>query len=765
MPRSSSRRIIPALPNRLRIFWMLVFLIIPSQLFAIIPASEREALIAIYNATGGPNWRNNYGWLGPWGTESSWYGVRLDEYDHVIELDLGFNNLTGSLPDEIGDLEHVSWLDLSGNNLVGPLPEGMVGMFAYNMELDLSYNQFTGSIPDWLKYFLSYEIDLSHNHFSGPIPDFFDGNLRWHLTRLYLGSNDLTGDLPPTLASLTYLEHLDVSGNPLGGAIPSVITSLPHFKSLGMRDCDLGGSIPGWMGDLSNLTGLDLSSNHLTGTIPSSIGNLHNLVILYLNDNQLTGTIPASLGNLTNLEELYLENNMLEGNIPAELGQLTGIEVFFINNNNLSGVFPSSIFNRASPGGTYLNLSYNSFNGISEGIQSRAGYLAVNLDMNAIESLPDTLGECTQLTGLFLARNLLSGPFPSPLLRLGQLSGLSLGQNLLEGPIPHEIGTLTNLSSLGLDGNQFSGEIPSEIKNLTNLGGNWGLDLSYNALFTTDESVRAFVNDHHTGHFESAQTVAPGQPRWGFQEPDMLQLTWTPIEYDEDDGFYQVYQRQEPSGEMVYLAETPDKKATGIVIEGVSLDAGMRFFVRTVTRPHAYNPNTLYSDYREAFLQNSIFLEELHADLTPRGATSNTAYPDTRLYRYYKLLDVDRQPVPVRPVQLNLNVDKAGVSVQPEITAPGVLQVKLDLAQWGIHAGDTLKLDFPRTIRLQEGGEWKDYFLLEKDLDFSIRVQQKRPWRSNYLFATAGPVWEAEIAGGGEQSVASAKLSLGAQAG
>ena len=766
MNRSSSRNIATIHRIRLGMLWFLGFFLIPAQLMSIIPSSEREALIAIYDATGGPSWRNNYGWLGTWGTEGGWYGVTVDaQSGHVVGLDLDDNNLVGSLPDEIQKLNQLYILDLSGNKLEGALPAGMVDLYLYIDRLDLSDNQFSGPIPDWLKYYLCRDLDLGFNQFSGPIPDFFDGNIRWRLERLALSGNPLTGDLPATIVSCTQLESLELGGIPLGGTIPSVISNLPNLRSLHLAGCELGGSIPTWIGDLTNLNHLSLGYNHLIGTIPSSLGNLRDLYSLYLHDNQLTGTIPASLGNLNNLSYLRLENNLLEGPIPSELGQLASISDLDLHSNNLSGSVPASLFNLAPTSGANLDLSDNAINGIADGIQSNTGYLNVDLDRNLIESLPGTIGNCTQLASLVLSHNLLSGTFPSELLPLTQLGYLNLACNQLSGPIPHEIGVLSNLTSLDLSGNKFSGEIPSEIKNMTNLGWNCGLYLAYNALYITDDSVRAFVDEHHGGDFESTQTVPPVQPRWGFHEPDTLQLTWTPIAYDEDEGFYQVYQRQEPSGEMVYLAETPDKTATGIIIEGVSLDAGTRFFVRTETRPHPYNPNTVCSEYRETHLQNSIFLEELHANLTPRGAAANTAYPDTRLYRYYKILDVDRQPVPVRPVQLSLNSDKAGVSVQAEIIKPGVLRVKLDLEQSGAHAGDALKLDFPRTIRLQESGEWKDYFLLEKDLDFSIRVQQKRPCRSNYVFALGGPVWEAETPGGGAQSVASAKLSLGAQAG
>ena len=46
-----------------RMFIILLFGVAAgAPLQANIPSSERDALIAIYNATGGPNWHHNYGW-------------------------------------------------------------------------------------------------------------------------------------------------------------------------------------------------------------------------------------------------------------------------------------------------------------------------------------------------------------------------------------------------------------------------------------------------------------------------------------------------------------------------------------------------------------------------------------------------------------------------------------------------------------------------------------------------------------------------------
>ncbi len=44
----------------------------------ILPQNEREALVELYNSTNGDNWHDNSGWLGPEGTENTWFGVRVE---------------------------------------------------------------------------------------------------------------------------------------------------------------------------------------------------------------------------------------------------------------------------------------------------------------------------------------------------------------------------------------------------------------------------------------------------------------------------------------------------------------------------------------------------------------------------------------------------------------------------------------------------------------------------------------------------------------
>ena len=85
-----------------------------------IPTLECEALVALYNATDGPNWTNNSGWLET-DAPCSWHGVTCS-VGHVTELNLDFNQLSGSIPAELGDLSNLTDLLLNRNQLSGSIP-------------------------------------------------------------------------------------------------------------------------------------------------------------------------------------------------------------------------------------------------------------------------------------------------------------------------------------------------------------------------------------------------------------------------------------------------------------------------------------------------------------------------------------------------------------------------------------------------------------------------------------------------------------------
>ena len=269
--------------------------------------TDREALVALYNAADGPNWSNNTNWLSD-EPSGEWYGVGTDRSGRVLSLYLHDNQLSGEIPAELGNLANLETLWLSGNQLSGEIPPEL-GNLANLETLYLQENQLSGEIPPEL------------------------GNLA-NLEGLYLYDNQLSGEIPPELGNLANLETLSLSGNQLSGEIPPEL------------------------GNLANLEGLGLSGNQLSGEIPPELGNLANLKSLYLDDNQLSGEIPPELGNLANLKSLYLDDNQLSGEIPADLGSLANLEWLWLDGNQLSGCVPEGLRDVATNDFRWLRLPF-----------------------------------------------------------------------------------------------------------------------------------------------------------------------------------------------------------------------------------------------------------------------------------------------------------------------------------------------------------------------------------------------------------------------
>ena len=298
------------------------------------PLSERDVLVALFEAVGGPHWtrRDN------WGSDRplrEWYGVTTDGDDRVTGLDLSGNNLTGLVPAGLRDLVHLTSLDLSSNNLTGAVPRAL-GHLTQLEVLRLNFNDMSGSIPPELGRLTNLRtLDLSRNALSGPIPSEL-GNLT-NLKVLALTGTLLSGVIPPELGNLANLEKLGLSYTHLIGSIPSELGRLTNLENLYLSETGLTGSIPPELGRLTNLENLYLSETGLTGSIPPELGRLTNLMNLNLSKAGLTGSIPPELGRLTNLKNLNLSSNDLTGPIPPELGNLAWLYRLEVGGNRLSG--------------------------------------------------------------------------------------------------------------------------------------------------------------------------------------------------------------------------------------------------------------------------------------------------------------------------------------------------------------------------------------------------------------------------------------------
>ena len=294
------------------------------------PSPDKDALIALYNATDGDNWTANTNWKSDKPLDE-WYGVTTNSKGRVTELRLFNNRLSGEMPSELGDLSNLRRMNLFLNELTGEIPSELGSLD--NLEyLLISYNSLTGEIPSDLGNLGNFRyLHLNNNGLTGEIPSDL-GDLD-NLEELFLNSNSLTGEIPSELGNLDDIQKLFLYDNSLTGEIPSELDNLPNLRDLNLAGNDLSGSIPSELGNLASLEGLWIDSNSLTGEIPSELGNLSNLRDLGLSVNGLSGEIPSDLGNLANLGYLALNDNRLSGQIPQRLTQLRRLREFHFDGN------------------------------------------------------------------------------------------------------------------------------------------------------------------------------------------------------------------------------------------------------------------------------------------------------------------------------------------------------------------------------------------------------------------------------------------------
>ena len=462
---------------------------------------DRDPLISIYYATGGPNWINSEKWLSDEDLEK-WFGVTTNESFRVEELNLSSNNLVGRIPLHIGRLSQLRVLDLADNpSLQGSLPQELIGLSLATLRLDGTqlcvptddaFQRWLTNIP-MKSGVLNCEEKVAGDR--GVLIDFFNStngqnwynSTNWlsekslgewhgvsvdheeHVTELRLIDNNLTGSIPSDLSKLTQLQTLVLFGSEITGSIPPEIALLRHLKILNLSLNQLTGSIPSELGKLKNLEKMMLPSNNLTGVIPPELGELENLTRLQLTDNRLTGGIPAELGQLNNLLDMRIGSNPLSGTIPLELGELTKLEVLIISNSGLTGSIPSELGNLANL--RFLRLKINSLTGeIPPELGELSNLHALDLSVNELMgSIPAELGKLAKLRDMRLEHNRLTGSIPPELGQLTNLDELDLRDNQISGSIPSEMGHLINLESMVLENNQLTGRIPAELGQLSNL--------------------------------------------------------------------------------------------------------------------------------------------------------------------------------------------------------------------------------------------------------------------------------------------------------
>ncbi|KAK4594904.1 hypothetical protein RGQ29_018583 [Quercus rubra] len=450
-----------------------------------------------------------YGILSSWNDSfhfCNWHGITCGRrHQRVTTLELQGHNLRGTIAPYIGNLTFLWAINLQDNSFYGEIPKEIGQLFRLR-ELDLTNNTLGGEIPTNLSSCseLRY-IRVSNNKLIGKIPKEL-GSLT-KLISLVVARNNFIGGIPSFLGNLSLLVSFSATENDLEGNIPESVGRLKSLSYFLVGVNKLNGMVPSSLYNISSIRFLSFTLNQLSGTLPKNIGHtLPNLQRFAIAGNKFFGSIPSSLCNASKLQRIEFSNNGFVGSVPTNLGCLQDLEKLLLSMNKLGrdldfltslrncsklnslglainrfeGVLPSSIGNLSTQL-TGLYLGGNKLSGtIPVALQYLINLIILGMEENLFTGMiPTAFGKFWKMQGLALSSNKLSGKIPSSIGNLTQLAELFLPQNNLEGSIPPSIGTCLSLQKLDVSQNYLSGVIPQQVFQIVSLS--LLLNLSHNS--------------------------------------------------------------------------------------------------------------------------------------------------------------------------------------------------------------------------------------------------------------------------------------------
>ncbi|KAG4383774.1 hypothetical protein GLYMA_13G152542v4 [Glycine max] len=306
-------------------------------------------------------------WVGPDPCGSGWDGIRCSN-SRITQLRLPGLNLGGQLSSAIQSLSELDTLDLSYNTgLTGTVPQE-IGNLKKLKSLSLVGCGFSGRIPDSI------------------------GSLK-QLTFLALNSNNFSGTIPRSLGNLSNVDWLDLAENQLEGTIPvsddqgrpglDLLLKAHHFH---MGSNKLTGTIPEKLFNSNMiLEHVLFDHNQLEGGIPRSLSTVSTLEVVRFDKNGLTGGVPANLNKLGKLSEIYLSHNSLNGSLPDFSGMNSLTYVDLSDNDFNASDIPSWV--TTLPGLTTVILGQNRLGGALNLSRYSSSLQLMNLEDNEITEL------------------------------------------------------------------------------------------------------------------------------------------------------------------------------------------------------------------------------------------------------------------------------------------------------------------------------------------------------------------------------------------
>lgn len=410
---------------------------------------EVSVMLAIRKSLNPPE---SLGWSGP--DPCKWNHVNCNQENKVTRIQIGHQNLEGTLPPNLSPLTSLERLEVQWNKLSGPFPS-LNGLSSLQV------------------------VMLSNNNFTKLPSDLFDG--------------------------LSSLQSIDLDNNPFEGwELPESLKSVSTLQNFSANSANIIGKIPDFLGPDSHpgLVNLHLSFNSLEGGLPGSFDGFQ-IQSLWLNGQKSVGKLSGRIDviqNMTSLKEIWLHQNAFSGPLPDFSG-LKDLQVLSLRDNMFTGVVPLSLMNLESL--AVVNLTNNLFQGPMPVFKNS---VAVDLTENTNSFCLPKPGDCSpqvntllsvvkymdypprlaqywkgnnpcadwfgitcsngNITTVNLEKMDLNGTISPDFSSLKSLQRLILANNNLTGTIPQELTNLPSLTELDVSNNQIYGKVPSFKKSL-----------------------------------------------------------------------------------------------------------------------------------------------------------------------------------------------------------------------------------------------------------------------------------------------------------
>ena len=191
----------------------------------------------------------------------------IQTLNFLEEIRLVSNMLTGQIPSGLWLVTTLKAIYLDSNFLTGtsfPLNSSALSSLNSLRLIRLQNNDLSGCLPNNLGDLSSLTyLSVANNALNGSIPSSI-GRLE-RLQFLFLSQNYIRGTIPSTIGDLFDLQSLILNSNDLSGSIPSSLGGLRSLSLLYLYDNYLRNTIPSSLGNLSNVKRILLGNNTLTG--------------------------------------------------------------------------------------------------------------------------------------------------------------------------------------------------------------------------------------------------------------------------------------------------------------------------------------------------------------------------------------------------------------------------------------------------------------------------------------------------------------------